>query len=1071
MSSEGVTLTPGEIVDRELSPGALHVYGLELPAGSVWTLTAEQRGLDIELSLSAPDGEPILTVDSPLDRWGTEWLRFRTEAAGRYRLVVRPRETVAPPGEYQLRLQASRAGEARAAAESVRTSAGRHYAAQDRARALAAYQRAAAEWLAVGQPAEEVRDAYCVTVLHRLLGASREALRAASEVVNRWRDLGDHYWEAATHNEIGLNLWTLDDIDAARESFQQAVVLRRSLGDRFGELKARSNICLMYLTQGQVRTGRECFDEVLGELEEEDESSLAASLHTNLGWANDALGEPDAALSHYRKALGLARAARDAKGEGKALNNLAMVYRDLGELDQALASYEQSLDVFQDLEDPHWRARLLANIGLTYSDLGDTEFALPFLRQALALRQELSDRRGEMHSHNGLGMASRRLGNFEGARRHHRSALTIAHELEDPRLESLAYVRLGRVALDLGDPRGALDHGVRALTLARMGEDPERTAESHELIGRSHQRVGNPQAAIRHFEQALEIHRARRDTARAALALTELARSELAIDHFDEAESHLVDALKHQDDLRLGLVSDDLRSSFQGSRRATHELLTTHWMARHRRTPHAGHDHRALEAGEMGRARALLDLLSESVNDMALGMAPEIRERRVHAARRWAAKAERHRRLVTRDPSSAEAATAALEMSSARHELDRIEAEIRRRDPRYAALTRPRPLSAESIQGLLDPKSAMLYYALGGEASVLFWVTSEEIWSFDLPGRGELEGAVRQLHGFLSSPGQDDRRFQTIASKALGDVLLGPVADRLSGQRLVIVADGALHYLPFGSLLLAGESEPLVTRHEIVYLPSASMLAEQRRRRSSRRSASAWLAVVADPVFDRTDPRVTQDLASTIPQRPSPMAMRRGNDVRYERLTGSRREAEAIAALAPGQTWSALGFAANRQIVLGPELGKYEILHFATHGILDTRNPRLSGLVFSTVDSAGRPQDGFLRLHDVYDLDLAAELVVLSGCSTALGREIRGEGLVGLTRGFMYAGVPRVLASLWSVDDQATAELMVRFYRALRQDSATVAAALRQAQREIRSERRWRDPYYWAGFVLQGEWR
>jgi CHAT domain-containing protein len=192
----------------------------------------------------------------------------------------------------------------------------------------------------------------------------------------------------------------------------------------------------------------------------------------------------------------------------------------------------------------------------------------------------------------------------------------------------------------------------------------------------------------------------------------------------------------------------------------------------------------------------------------------------------------------------------------------------------------------------------------------------------------------------------------------------------------------------------------------------------------------------------------------------------------FPRLPFSRREAESIAALAPaGQSIKALDFRASRETVIKTNLAGYRIIHFATHGLLNNRNPELSGIVLSLVGIDGRPQNGFLRLHEIYNLKMPIDLVVLSACQTALGKEIRGEGLIGLTRGFMYAGAARVVASLWKVDDAATAELMKQFYRGMLVKGLPPAAALRDAQTQIRRQARWRSPYYWAAFVLQGEWK
>jgi CHAT domain-containing protein len=190
------------------------------------------------------------------------------------------------------------------------------------------------------------------------------------------------------------------------------------------------------------------------------------------------------------------------------------------------------------------------------------------------------------------------------------------------------------------------------------------------------------------------------------------------------------------------------------------------------------------------------------------------------------------------------------------------------------------------------------------------------------------------------------------------------------------------------------------------------------------------------------------------------------------RLHFSRDEAKAIAAVAPwGTNLMALDFQANRATATTGDLSQYRILHFATHGLLNSTHPELSGLVLSLVDQAGQPQDGFWRLHDIYNLKLNAELVVLSACQTGLGKDIKGEGLVGLTRGFMYAGTPRVVASLWQVDDVATAELMKRFYRGMLQQEQRPAAALRAAQLEMLGKKQWTHPFYWAAFTLQGEWK
>ena len=404
----------------------------------------------------------------------------------------------------------------------------------------------------------------------------------------------------------------------------------------------------------------------------------------------------------------------------------------------------------------------------------------------------------------------------------------------------------------------------------------------------------------------------------------------------------------------------------------------------------------------------------------------------------------------------------------------------------------------------------LLEYSLGAEHSYLWAVTTDRVLSRELPARSEIEARARRVYESLMSPqaqvgrsaaeprapGVKANASYEKEAMALSRMLLGPVAAELGSKRLVIVADGALHYVPFGALPLpdgkavanAAPFTPMIAAHEIVSVPSATVLALLREEASGRTPAVNAVAVLADPVFTKDDARVgvgpaarrashgrgASPAAAAASPRERAVVSVRGDDrpADLPRLWFSRQEAESILAVMPQPSGlAALGFDANRTFAMSDALSQYRVIHFATHGLLDGKRPELSGLVLSLIDKAGRPQDGFLRLHEIYNLKLNAELVVLSACQTALGREVRGEGLIGLTRGFMYAGTPRVVASLWQVNDAATAQLMRVFYRRMAQEHLTPAAALRAAQLEIMTTHRWRAPYHWAAFVLQGEWR
>jgi CHAT domain-containing protein len=409
----------------------------------------------------------------------------------------------------------------------------------------------------------------------------------------------------------------------------------------------------------------------------------------------------------------------------------------------------------------------------------------------------------------------------------------------------------------------------------------------------------------------------------------------------------------------------------------------------------------------------------------------------------------------------------------------------------------------------LEEGTLLLEYLLGEKSSVLWAITADSAQLFELPGRSEIEQAAQRVYELLTAriPRENETNLVAFrraaqsetqypaAALQLSQMILGPVAGQLGKKRLLIVADGALHYIPFAALpkpkaegggMKDGKKSkkssslipsslrgsPLIVEHEIVSLPSASVLGMLRRRKQVVPAAPRWLALLADPVFEKDDPRfrlpVTKAQADSDSLRSTSIA--RGT---LARLRFARAEADQIlATLSPPQreqSLAAFDFAANQDLALSPAISEYRYLHFATHGVLDQERPELSGLVLSLFDQEGRAQDGFLRLVEIYNLKLAAELVTLSACETGLGKQMRGEGIIGLTRGFLHAGAQRALVSLWKVDDRASARLMGRVYTGIFRDKLAPAAALRRAQLSLRADPALNSPFFWAAFVLHGE--
>jgi CHAT domain-containing protein len=1068
-SGAGLTLRPGWPVERKLAAGGSETFIAELTAGRPVLLTAEQIGLDVILEAAGPDGSRV-AVDAPFDRSGVESLLIKPESSGSFQIEVKAREPGSPPGRFRLRLEELPDGTpaARLAAEEGLTRAGRLYregSKESRREALTAYREAAERWRSLGEVRGEARALYAAAVMARLVQETQPALELANQALVLWQAAGEPLREAATWNEIGLDHWLLGEGEKARPAFERARALQQAAEDVYGEAASLSNLCLLDLSRGELRSGLACYERALPLLREAQAPELEGGALTSAGRAWDVLGEPDRSLELYGRALESARAAGSRLSEAQTLNNLAVLHQELGDAQEALALLARALSIFRELGDRRWQARVLNNIGFVYHEAGDRERALAQYGQALALWREVGDRAGEAAALSNLARAQTLLGDPRAALDLYGQALELRRATGDRRGEGIVLTGLARAQTALGDAAAALAGCGKSVELLRSAGDLAGQTDAERTCAEALLMLGEAEKARQAFTRALEISRSARHKVAEAQALFGLARAERRLGQAAEAREHAAAAIEVSEALRIRIGDPDLRASFSALKHQAYELRIDLLMEAHRADPAAGYDREALATVERSRARTLVELLEEGGIDLRAGADPGLLDRRDSLLRRLSAKAARALRGTA---PKAEAEALESERQELLRELDLVEAEIRDRSPAFADLTRPRALSAVEIQALLDPGTLLLAYSLGESRSFLWAVTLSSTESFELPGRAALEDAARRFHVLLSALDPADRYGQSLAAAELSRLLLGPVAGRLGERpRVAILADGALHYVPFAALPLpgTGEASPLLERHEVVQVPSATAVAAQRRILARRRPAPRWLAVVADPVFDPGDPRVTGEKLAA-----APAAGVRG-EVPFERLLASRREAEVIAALAPpGKALTALDFEASRDRVLGDQLAGFRVVHFATHGVFDAARPALSGLVLSAVDRRGRPREGFLHLRDVYTQRLDADLVVLSGCRTALGKEVRGEGLLGLTRGFQYAGALRVVASLWRADDRATAELMTRFYRALWVDRLLPAAALRSAQLSIRQERRWRDPFFWAGWVIEGVW-
>jgi CHAT domain-containing protein/tetratricopeptide (TPR) repeat protein len=620
-----------------------------------------------------------------------------------------------------------------------------------------------------------------------------------------------------------------------------------------------------------------------------------------------------------------------------------------------------------------------------------------------------------------------------------------------------------------GNRQKALGYIKRAITYTQAIEHPEIKAIELSRAGLVYSSIPDYQEALKYYEQALKLYQEIGDKGGEADRLASIAEIKQKMGNVHEAQKDITEAISIIENLRQPIVSHDIRTSYFSTVHRYYQLNIDILMQLHQKDPLKGYNTEAFHVSERSRTRTLVELLDEAKIDIRKDADPNLLEKESTLQNKFN---ELEKQLLdekTHSHSKDKENSIKEERKNLLSELKNIQERISKASPHYAALTQQNPSElslnlSEVQQHVLDSDTVLLQYYLGKENSYLWAVTQEKMMSYQIPSQEKIKKLTNKLRQAILHKVNAIDDIAKAASQ-LSQMILYPAADMLNKKRILVVADEVLQYIPFSVLSLPQSQQPLITRYEIVHLPSSSSLAILRKNLKTRKEAPKTLAVFADPVFSQKDKRVKDKQSTSSVQQ---ILYLKG----LKRLPGTRREAKAILELVPDSMKSAFfGFEANLSHVKSPQLSQYRIVHFATHGIIDTTIPELSRVVLSLVDEKGNFINGFLRLHEIYNLNLRSELVVISACKTGLGKEIKGEGMVGLTGGFMYAGSPRVLVSLWKVRDRATAEIMKRFYQLMIENKLPPITALRQAQLAMQRETQWKSPYYWAAFILQGEWQ
>jgi CHAT domain-containing protein len=799
--------------------------------------------------------------------------------------------------------------------------------------------------------------------------------------------------------------------ELAYQSAEQALQLSRARGDKLREGRATNLLALAALHTNRIGEAVRHLKQVSTLADDAGLGRIQSSALIRAGALLRLTGRYEDALFCFQNALRVARQQRQRLQEVLALSHLGALYAETADYAKAETLLNEALPLARQLNDPEPQATVLMRLAFAASERGEFPVALQYCEQAVALLANQPARMRQVEARYQLARVYKSLNQFEQAQASFEQARQLTRELRVPQLTAILVGDYADLQLKMKKPAAALETARQAVTmLQRGGGSQHRAAQFLATAAEALRALGRQDEALAAYQQAL----AALERARALAIPTETSRAGIV-------------ASRHQ--IFAGAIDLLLQQAKPAA---------------------------AFNVAEAYHARAFLDVLAESALDNFDELTPAQQAQEDQLFERLSAA---QRQLAPNDLTPEREAQSQRALADAENALELFRLELRRADPRYASVQAPPPLTHERIAAeLLDAQTAqtaLIEYVIGDRQSYAWVVTPGQVHSFVLPPGKELAQSITAYRAALSGKVSSTNAAAALTKlrtqgQPLYQKLFAPLEPQLKAVRkLIIVTDGALAYLPFealaGAPLPAATTMPfLLERFAISYAPSASALTALRQLNHPSTMAKG-ITAFGDPSYNELS--------------------------ELRALPYTRHEVNAIAELFPaGERHTYLGADASKASVKAAPLAASRYVHFATHALIDETHPARSGLVLSTANHQDSGQDGALPMREVMRLKLNADMVTLSACRTGLGQLLRGEGIIGLTRSFLYAGAESVVVSLWNVNDIATASLMKAFYQNL-QRGLGKDDALRQAKLELLKGRQpaWRHPYYWAAFVLVGD--
>lgn len=887
-----------------------------------------------------------------------------------------------------------------------------------------------------------------------------ESLNYFSQARLLYRSAGDREGEGQSLFRIGQVLYDTRDPKAALAAFDEAIPLLPESWMRDNEGWLRSMMADCYYASGDPSRAIETYKLALNHSQTAKDENLRPNIIEQIGLISLLEGDKSTAAIYLTQARDAWHALKRPNREAAVWKSLAILSERLGDYVGAISNYEQAHSMFKALGLEREEAEALNLIGLFYAALGNPQRAITYhtaarkvlertddrkaqawtsmqiayayrgmddyvssrdaLKTALEVFKDLKDQEGIASALFYLGLAHEAEGEFSEALNYLSQSLTISQTNKDVVNELRTLGQIGQIYTKQGNKTKALENVENEIAVSKKVTSPEIKAPLLSRIGINYVLLGNDREAINYYQQSLDIYRRMGNKHGIAESLAAIGAAYEFLGSFPEALTNYQESILIRDELRTGARVEELQTGIAGQNASTYQYAA-------RLAVKLNRPAQAFEFSERARARGLLDQLGNTRIDPKKGADPKLVQREETLRAELSAlekqnvseRAQPAREMMglTQNPRKS-----AEEIDGLQSEYDALRLQLKASNPEYASMRTIDPLALAEVQKLLDQDTTLISYFITLDQTQAFIISKTSFQAVTLSvGEPALQAAVRKFRGFGDTSNPDLPNLQK-----LHEWLVKPLKPYLKTPLIGIVPHGVLHYLPFAALTdgkrFFGED------YKLFYLPSTSILAFMGQKRKPDKST----------------------LLSISQSQSEGMAL----------LTYSDLMATEIAKLY--ETTALLGANAS-ETALRSAAGNSGIVFVAAHGLLNTQSPLFSRIMLAP----DKENDGMLEVHEVYMLDLKkTDLVVLSSCQTQLGQQSRGDDIVGLNRAFIYAGAPTVVASLWSVEEKATSELMITFFRNLKQGMSK-AAALQAAQAQTR--RQYPSPYYWAGFVLTGD--